>query len=80
MRPSIPPDTRCAPGSTDPVCALPEAKIVKLASPHAYWVKSIDPATQTVTLANPWGPETPVVVWQWSRLRKSMSFVYVNKK
>ena len=69
----------CAPDSTDPVCQASSSQIVRLHTSHAYWVKSVDSAGETVTLANPWGADQPTVVWPWTRLRKSLDFVFVNE-
>lgn len=73
----------CKNGAADPVCQAPSGqapKIVELATGHAYWIKKIDPATETVTLANPWGSDRPTVEWPWSRLQKSLNSVQVNEK
>jgi len=69
----------CRPDSKDPVCKEP-GKIVKLAMTHAYWVKNVDEGAQTVTLANPWGSNQPTVTLPWTRLQKSLYYVYVNDK
>lgn len=69
----------CVSGSDDPVCAAPD-KIVKLEMTHAYWVKKVDEGSQTVTLANPWGSKQPVVTVPWTRLQKSLYYIYVNDK
>jgi hypothetical protein len=47
---------------------------------HAYWLKSVDMAKQTVTIANPWGSDQPTITSPWSRLQKSLHIVWVNGK
>ncbi|HXT00823.1 MAG TPA: C2 family cysteine protease [Elusimicrobiota bacterium] len=69
----------CLPGSADPVCAAKD-KIVKLVTTHSYWVKKVDAAAQTVTLANPWGSSQPTITLPWTRLQKSLYYVYANEK
>lgn len=68
----------CTPDATDPVCKAD--KVDTLAKGHAYWVKNVDAGTQMVSLANPWGPNEPLIVWPWPRLQKSLNRVYVNEK
>jgi hypothetical protein len=67
----------CTEESKDPVC---QGKIVQLAMGHAYWVKSVDAGSESVTLANPWGADQPTVTWPWSRLQKSLLAVNVNEE
>lgn len=69
----------CPAGSVDPVCKAGET-LPSLAKGHAYWVKKVDAANKTVSLANPWGPHMPLIVWPWERLQKSLYVVYVNDK
>lgn len=71
--------SKCEPGSRDPVCAG-TGKIVTLDDWHVYWVKSVDASAKTVTLANPLAGGRPDVTWPWSRLKKSLHYVFVNDK
>jgi hypothetical protein len=70
----------CEQHPEDPVCANAGSQIVKLEPRHAYWLKSVDAANRTVTLANPWGSDQPTVTWPWERFQKSLYVVYVNEK
>lgn len=69
----------CPPGTDDIVCKAGGASAT-LAKSHAYWVKKVDAANKTVSLANPWGPHMPLITWPWERLQKSLYVVYVNDK
>lgn len=68
----------CTADSKDPVCKGTDKAV--LARAHAYWVKKVDAANQTVTLANPWGAHTATITWPWTRLQESLYFVDVNDK
>lgn len=68
----------CPAGSDDIVCKA--GKSSTLAKSHAYWVKKVDATNMTVSLANPWGPHMPLIVWPWERLQKSLYVVFVNEK
>ncbi|MDE2490291.1 MAG: hypothetical protein KGM24_05550 [Elusimicrobia bacterium] len=67
----------CAFRSGDPVCA--QTSVPRLVPRHSYWIKSVDAAGGTVTLANPWGPGANVVTEPWSRLRRSLGWIFVNQ-
>lgn len=68
----------CTADSKDPVCKGADKAV--LAGGHAYWIRKVDAANKTVTLANPWGAHTATITWPWTRIQKSLYVVYVNDK